>query len=286
MFITERQANGQYKADNAGVAVVVDDEIEALRLGEELHYASNRAALGKPSLDLIQRYLDLYKKLWQVATDAMPVNPIESANLFTHQMLMECRADLIRTMLLLMRTHLVEAHAQTRRAIESCAWARRVHQEPSLVTEWLNIGMDTPPSHRWKENVGSKLLFPEGHSHLVALRERYQITSRCVHPFRFSFQDRIAIQHNEGGNVSIYYSFFDPENVRLYIPTRFLWTLQTHELIFNVFEEVFSREIAASPDWQERREFVADELNKIGKMWVQISENAAQREQQSKAEGP
>ena len=45
------------------------------------------------------------------------------------------------------------------------------------------------------------------------------------------------------GRQTVTYSFFDPEDVRLFTPTRFLWTLQTHDLIFNVFEEIFSREI-------------------------------------------
>ena len=269
-------------ADQTALEIGPDDEVEGIRLAEDLHYARNRAAFGKRTWDLVTEYLRLYEHLWQVATASMPVNPIEHANLFTHQMLLECRADLVRTMLLLTRTHLIEAHAQTRRAIECCAWARRIYQEPTLVEEWLNIDMGRPPSKAWKENIKASLLFPKDNPHLDLLRHRYHATSRCVHPFRFSFEGRTSVGQNPDGTLSLDYSFFDPEGVRVYLPTRFLWTLQTHDLIFNVFEEIFSREISVQhDDWKQLRKTVMEAQTEVGKMWIAVTERVEARKREN-----
>lgn len=255
------------------------EELERLREAENAHYILNQEALGRPSLELVTKYLELYNHLWRVATSSMP-RPFEHANLFTHEMLIECRADLTRTMLLLMRTHLIEAHAQTRRAIECCAWARRVHQEPSLVEEWLSIDMQRAPSKAWRDNIKSSLLFPSNHPHLDKLRSCYQITSRCVHPFRFSFQGRTALEQCPDGTMSVLYSFFDAEDIHMQLPTRFLWTLQTHDLIFNVFEEIFAKEISVVGDeWKRHRTATIEALTEVGKMWIAISERAKARQQ-------
>ena len=271
----------QAKNDLAG-EIHIEDQIEGLRLAEDLHYARNRASFGKPSLDLLGEYLGLYDHLWQIATASMPVDPIQEANLFTHQMLLECRADLARTMLLLLRTHLIEAHAQTRRAIECCVWARRVHLVPTLVKVWLHIDMQTPSSRTWKENIKASLLFPSDSPQLRALRERYQVTSRCVHPFRFSVEGRTAIQQDADGTIGLTYSFFDPEDIRVYLPTRFLWTLQTHDLIFNVFEEVFADEIEIQAErWRHYRAQVTNAQTEVGRFWIATTERMAARKRET-----
>jgi len=126
--------------------IALEDEVEVLRIQEDLNYSRNRASLGKRSLALMTHYVNLYGHLLDIAIGQMPTNPILEHFLFVQQMLLECRADLIRTMLLLMRTHLTEAHAQTRRAIECCAWAKRIHENPYLVKEWLATDMETSPS--------------------------------------------------------------------------------------------------------------------------------------------
>lgn len=258
----------QAKNDPVG-EIQAEDDIEGLRLAEELHYVRNRAAFGKPSLALVGEYLGLYDHLWQIATASMPVDPIQEANLFTHQMLLECRADLARTILLLLRTHLIEAHTQTRRAIECCAWASRVHLVPTLVKEWLHIDMQTPSSRTWKENIKTSLLFPSDRPQLRALRERYQATSRCVHPFRFSVEGRTTIQQHADGTIGLRYSFFDPEDIRVYLPTRFLWTLQTHDLIFNVFEEIFAGEIEIQAEqWRNHRAQITKAQTEVGRFWI------------------
>jgi hypothetical protein len=269
----------QEQAMNAAAEDIrVEDEIEGLRLAEDLQYVRNRAAFGKPSLDLFGEYTALYDHLWHIATAAMPLNPIQEANLFAHQMLLECRADLARTMLLLLRTHLIEAHAQTRRAIECCAWARRVHHVPALIKEWLNTDMQRPPSRTWKENIKTSLLFPTDSQDLHALRGRYQLTSRCVHPFRFSVEGRTAIQQDAEGAVSLIYSFFDPDDIRIFLPTRFLWTLQTHDLIFNVFEEVFAREVEVqAEEWQHHRTQVTNAQTEVARFWIATTERVKAR---------
>jgi hypothetical protein len=251
-------------------------EVDDLRCSEDAHYYRNVAALGKPTLELIPQYLDLYLHLWHVATQHMARDPIKEAELFTHQMLLECRADLVRTVLMIMRTHLTEAHGQTRRAIECCAWAKRIYDRPELVGEWLRVDTKTAPSREWRENISSKLLFPLDHPKLFLLRERYQVTSRCVHPFRFSFVGRTDLEELQDGTVSIIYSFFDPDDIWLETPTRFLWTLQTHDLIFDVFEEVFARQLADynRQKWEDHRKTVREALAAMGRMWIERTKKA------------
>jgi hypothetical protein len=256
------------------------DEIDSLRISEDFYYIRNRAQLGEESLQLVREYQLLYEHLWFIATAALP-SPLDSATLFTHQMLVEAKGDLLRTMLLLLRSHLIEAHGQTRRAIECCAWARRIKLHPQLVQEWLTCDMDHGPSKAWKENMKSSALFPGDHPRLRELRSRYQVTSRCVHPFRFSFDGRTDVEEKPDGSLNLLYSFFDAEEVRVLTPTRFLWTLQTHDVIFDVFEEVFEREIGLRrQEWLAHRKEVKDAQTKVGKFWIATTERAEARKKQ------
>jgi hypothetical protein len=268
------------------VEITPDDEIDALRIYEDLHYCQNRAQLGQESVQLVREYVGLYDHLWAVATAGV-ISPLQNTALFTHQMVIECRADLVRTMLLLLRGHLIEAHGQTRRAIECCVWARRIKLQPDLVQEWMTVDMTRGPSKAWKDSIKSSVLFPEDHPQLRELRQRYQVTSRCVHPFRFSFEGRTGVEEHPDGRLTVTYSFFDPEEIRLYTPTRFLWTLQTHDLIFNVFDEIFSREIGLrAEEWLAHRKAVAAALTKVGKFWIATTERSEARKKQARPAEP
>jgi len=265
--------------EHKSVEVHLDDDVEALRVHQELNYFRNRGALGAPSLDLLNVYSALYFHLWNVATRNTP-SPIREELLFGQQMVLECGASLVRTMLSLIRGHISEAHAQTRRAIECCVWAKRIRDEPSLVTEWLTINMETAPSRQWKEAMGSKHLFPSTHAKLKALRQRFQLTSRCLHPFRFSFYHRVSVENGEDGSISVHYSLFESEEARQYIPSSFLWTLQTHDLLFDIFEEVFASEISHERDsWTAHRKHVQEAQSAVGKMWIEITRRAEARKQ-------
>jgi hypothetical protein len=270
--------------NQSGATVPVDDDVEALRISQEISYFRNRAALGAPSLDLLNVYSALYHHLWSLATTYIS-SPVQNHILFGHQMVLESKASLVRTMLFLIRGHVAEAHAQTRRAIECCAWAKRIHDEPDLVVEWMTIDMHKPPSPEWRKKMGAKHLFPLTHAKLNALRPRHQMTSRCLHPFRFSFSDRIALDKQDG-TISVQYSFFESEEARQYIPTFFLWTLQTHDLLLDIFEEVFVNEISNEREsWESHRKQANEAQTAVGRMWIEITQRAEERRRTAAAAG-
>lgn len=96
--------------------VNVYGEVEVIRIQEDIQYARNRAALGARTLALIDHCSEIYRLLITSVLEQLP-EPLAHAYLFAVQMCMECDATLIRSMLLLIRGHVFDAHAQTRRAI-------------------------------------------------------------------------------------------------------------------------------------------------------------------------
>jgi len=257
------------------ITIQIPDHLEALRIMQDLMYARHRASLKPQTVALITEYSLLYEHLWSVGAR---VTPITNAVLVCMQMVVECKAELIRTMLLAIRGNITDAHAQIRRAIECSAWARRIFIVPELADEWLKIEPDEPPSRKWRDNIGNKLIFPADHKKLLDLRSRYQVASRFLHPFKFSFANRVELKDN-GGVSSLSYSFFDAEDVQSNLPTRFFWILQTHDLILDVFEEIFASALVEDVEkpWRDHRAQVGSTFHSVARWWVEMNKRAEER---------
>jgi len=238
-------------------------------------YARHRASLKPQTVALITEYSLLYEHLWRLG---VRVTPITNAVLVCMQMVVECKAELIRTMLLAIRGNITDAHAQIRRAIECSAWARRIFIVPEFADEWLKIEPDGPPSKAWRDNIGSKLIFPADHKKLLDLRSRYQVASRFLHPFKFSFANRVELK-DKGEVSSLSYSFFDDESVQSRLPTRFFWMLQTHDSIFDIFEEIFASAFVddVAKEWREHRVRVSSTFHSVARWWLEMDKRAEDR---------
>jgi hypothetical protein len=250
-------------------------ELEIVRKLEENNYQWSRQELGD-AIELPQAVLDLYDMLADIAK----LGPAKfgASELIAIPFLLTCRYELTMSNLDILRTHLLASYQHTRRAIETCAFARRVKLDPSLVEVWKRAGDDEAAYKVYRKQFGTQDTFPKTHALLAALYARYEHCSRRSHPSVLSVGLQTSVQKNdEATMIEVGYFQIDPKDKREPLLT-LLWTIDTHLSILRIFEQdVMATLVANDPlKWAIQRNAVeAQFLIQKSRMQAIVNERAA-----------
>jgi hypothetical protein len=154
-------------------------ELDTVRQYEENNYAWAKDRLGTAT-ELIQGLVDLYDVMADLARSG-PAK-LGPEDLMSVALLLTCRYELGMAGLDILRTHRLASYQHTRRAIETCAFARRIKNDPALITLWSNAGDDELAYDAYRKQFTSVQTFPKSHKLLSVLYEHYELCSRRSHP--------------------------------------------------------------------------------------------------------
>ena len=244
------------------------EEIEKLRAAEDNNYVATRAQIGD-SASLVEDLVSLYGLLGALVKDSgvPPRDEVVAAS----QFLLACRYQLTMGALIALRGHLNDSFYFSRKAIELCAFAARVKNHPHLAMIWLQAWHNAASYDKFREKFSPGKLFPEDHTLLGALYERYDHCSKMVHPSVSSLGGHIEV--TQGNSVFEFkFNYFQLKEDDASEPIRtILWTVDTHFGILRVFEEVLADVIAYDPArWNVRRNAVDAKIAVHKSRWLPI----------------
>lgn len=216
------------------------EEIDRIRSYDEENFETSRKALGD-TYEVFAAMVSLYDLLRQLVRDSKV--PQRDDIVAGVMFLLGCRYALVRGVLEVMRGHLMDSLWYARSAIEQTGFADLVRRNPALAMIWLKAGDNPAAYEKYKKSFKTAKAFPKGDALLQRLYGRYDFASQRVHNSLHSFATRLKTERDpESKSTEIQYSYFDVKNptdlVRI-----FLWTLDTHFGIVQVFTRVLEEAV-------------------------------------------
>jgi|GEM_PF-3111481 len=212
--------------------------IDVIREYEEHNYQATQALIGDTSnlTELVSSLYDMFPlgfKESKLPPDDRYIAPILFA--------LACQYELVSAALSASRGHLSGAFQATRRAIESCAFGRRVGIHPHLALVWLKAADSDDAYKTYQEKFsGEGKLFPADDPLMTKLYERYDYASKQIHSSIYSFAQRIE-KIEDDKTVNLNYQYFEINSGDISEPVRtLLWVWDTHFGIVKVFANVLA----------------------------------------------
>jgi hypothetical protein len=232
-------------------------ELEEVRIAQESNYQEATRALDGAAA-LTQDILDLYETLVKLAEEG-PAK-VRAKEIYALSFLVTCKYELTMASLAIMRGHLLASYSHTRRAMELCALAVRVAEVKDFAELWVNAGNSDADYDRYRNMATTSRLFPKKHPLTGRFRDRYDSTSKLIHPSLYSLAQQAQYATGPPLTVRIAYFQLQPDDPTEPLQT-FLWTMDTHFGILLAFEQVLKRLVANDPTpWAVRRNGVDGKL--------------------------
>lgn len=168
--------------------------------------------------------------------------------------LLSCQYQLVIATLAAERGHLSDAFQATRRAVESCAFGRRVALHPHLAELWQKVGYSPDDYEKYREKFGTGKLFPDNDPTMTLLYERYDWASKQMHSTIHSMAGRIQVHENDRG-LAVDFAYFEVDHDKdPGEPIRTLmWVWDTHLHIIRAFEQTLRPMLKVTEaSWQVR----------------------------------
>ncbi len=243
-------------------------DIEKLRIADQNNFEVAWRSMGD-SGTLVEDLVELYAYLGDLVkrSGVVPSDEIVAGSMF----LLACRYQLVVGAITAVRGHLNDSGYFTRKAIELCAFAVRIKNDPTLAMKWLTAWKDGSSYKEFRKEFRSKKLFPMGHELLRQLYDRYDFWSKMVHPSVFSFGGHV--EATRGQDVfELEYSYSQLRDADPSEPIRtFLSIVDTHFGILRVFEEILSDVITFDKaGWEVRRNAVDAKLAVHKHKWREV----------------
>jgi len=214
--------------------MLLDEIAEA----EAQMYAGQRELL-KQELPLVEHLVGLHQGLEGLVKPSEA--EITEALAVTLALLLVCRHRLLTACLALLRGSQSDAFTDTRLAIESGAFVRRVLLHPHLAHTWLNASDSSENYRNYRENFSSGKLFPKDNRYLRELYVRYDYCSKQSHPSLHALTGRLASQASSDAQT-LRLLHFDLEGQPVHqVRATLLWVLDTHLGILKALYEAFQK---------------------------------------------
>jgi len=209
-------------------------ELEKVYDSADRNYRESLRMLGD-SILLVQDFVDLYQR----AADIVAASPLamKDEHIMAAKFLMAARYYLVTGITDCLRCHLKDTFAETRMAIENVAFAARVKRHPHLAIVWLDAGESKEEYEDYRQKFTK--LFPDEHQLLKILGERYDMCAKQTHPSIYAFAGRSKVVEAEK-MYTLKFEYFQAERDGSEPIRTFLFILNTHMRIFNVFREVLA----------------------------------------------
>lgn len=244
------------------------EEIDLLRQAEETNYAASRERL-RDTAELTQETVNVYQVLFDLvgSSGIKPRDEIVAGGMF----LGACRYQLVVGSLMALRGHGNDSHFFTRRAVELCAFAYRIKNDPQLAMDWLQAWRDAASYKQFRKDFSTKELFPTSHPLLNNLYKRYDLSSKLVHSSIYGFGRNIQTTVQSGW-WQITFSYCELNDQDLSEPAgTLLYIVDTHFGILRVFEEVLADVIIHNKDaWQNARNALDSKLGYQKAKWKSV----------------
>ena len=242
--------------------------IDELSDGEAHNLKCSLQRLGDTS-SLVDDLDGLYNTISQLVdvSGVPPRDEIVMGGMF----LSVCRYCLSKACLEILRGHLTDSLALSRRAIELCAFAHRIATHPHLAKTWLEANDSNSAYDIYKKKFGGKAIFPKEEALLSKLGTRYGFCSKSVHSSIYSLSQRMEFETGEK-KFRMLYNLFELKQDDQSEPARmFLWTLDTHFGIIKVFESVLRDAIEHDvKGWEVMRNGVDAKLALHKQKWARV----------------
>jgi hypothetical protein len=175
------------------------------------------------------------------------------------------------------RCRLTDCKQATRRAIELAAFAHRIHRHPHLAEVWADASKDDNAYDRYRKKFSGKALFPADHETLQTLSKSYDYCSKHFHGSPFSVGARTTIELGEGGLEFRFREFECSDQDKSEPAATFLWLIDTHLQILDVFAEVFEAQLGdLMRSWRVRATSLRGKLEEHVVKWRDAIVNGAE----------
>ena len=243
------------------------DWLENLRQGEDQNFAIARDRLGD-TFSLVQDLNDLYD--WfagRIAERGPSVTPATVPGIYlfrgSQNMLNAGVIDCLRC-------HLTESSANTRVAIECVAFTSRISRHPHLGREWIEAGASDEAYDKYRRKFSGSSIFPKDEPDLEELSKRYDLCAKLGHPSFISFARRLEFNPKAPGSSKFH--VFDVREGNGAEPVRtFLWIVDTHATILDVYHRVFAAVVKNDQaGWDVRRNGLEAKLHLHSAKWLPV----------------
>lgn len=243
-------------------------EIEKIRELQNQNFEISKNALGD-SWGLGQDLLELYESLSEIIKDCkVKISPEEFTSL---SFFLGSQYQLVMGCLAILSGNLSDSFQYTRKAIELSAFAARVKRHPHLAEIWQKADDNDDAYEEYRKKFSPGKLFSEDNKILGDLYTRYDECSKITHSSIVSLAQNVEINETEKG-IETSFQFFGVRADDHSEPARtYLWTIDTHFKIIQIFEDVFSNNI--KPDlstWEIRRNTMEAKLAVHKERWKPI----------------
>ncbi len=216
------------------------DALDRMREYEEENFRTSHAALGE-TYGLLADTLGLYDLLGELvhASKVPPRDEIVAGVMF----LLGSHYMLEKGVLELMRAHLSDSFSYARTAIEQAGFADLVRRDPKLAMKWISAANDPTAYKEYRDAFATGKAFPKDDPLMQELYARYDFASKQMHASLHSYALRLrTIRDHSTGTVELKYAYFDIREVSD-LTRMFLWTIDTHFKIIQVFAIVFGEAV-------------------------------------------
>lgn len=239
--------------------------LDSFREIDEEHYILSKKRVGS-SIELF----NLLCRIYDTFSSDYTSSGLSADEKYTAPLtlILACQHELVSATLKAMRGHLVDAMQSTRRAIELCAFAKRIYIHPHLAVTWREAGRSNQLYEKYKNKFSNNKLFPKEEPEMMKLYERYDMCSKMMHSSVYSVASRISVEENSEG-FEIKFKYYElnedesePINTLLYI-----W--DTHALIIRILYQTLT-ELTQSDVWKIRMNSVDASLMVHNGRWKKI----------------
>jgi hypothetical protein len=244
--------------------------IEEIRSLEERTYAVSQKRLGDTT-ELVEDVSSLYSTIVGIYGTS-GIGPGDKREfLFASYQVLLCQYLLITGCLAIERGHLTDSFQYTRKAIESCAIARKILEHPHLGTVWWEAGRSKEKYEKYRKKFIK--LFPKSDPLMSKLYDRYDLCSKRAHGSVVSFLD--SLQHSCSKDiVGVYFHYSELKSEDPSEPVRtLLLTLDIHFGIARCFGRILGNVIETDRStWASRLNAVNGRITSEKKRWRKACE--------------
>jgi len=243
------------------------DSLENLRQGEEHNFAVTRDRLGE-TFSLVQDLNDLYD--WFAGRIAERGPSVTTATVPGIYLFRGSQNMLNAGVLDCLRCHLTESAANTRVAIECVAFTSRISRHPHLGREWIEAGASDEAYDKYRRKFSGSSIFPKDEPDLEELSKRYDLCAKQGHPSFISFARRLEFDPQTPG-ASKFHVFDIKEDNGAEPHRTFLWIVDTHARILDVYHRVFADVLKNDAiGWDLRRNALEAKLAVHAMKWLPV----------------
>jgi hypothetical protein len=179
--------------------------VEYVRECEEQLYQRTVEQLGEAAdiPDLLSGLYNQFSLAFELAE-----SPQQENYLVPMTLIMSCQSLLITATLAAARGHLSDAYQATRRALESCVFARRMAMNPELADVWMEASESATAYKKYRKEFSSDNLWDDSDSMLTMLKLQHDFASKMMHSTVFSMAGHLK-QLDSG----MQFSYFEIDSV-------------------------------------------------------------------------